>query len=547
MKYIATSIFALAQGVLPFVLPDNGQFVLPALNDNRNIEEIFSSLEKSIEQSVDRTFEVFEHAAGTRKQESYKPATQTSAFANNHYVAAFADVTAAHHHHDHQDRGSRGDYPGQDDTDPRDGTDPGDGPPYYRSPKEPPHHTPMPPSGIPRVPKPKMPPRDRTGPHNDKTLWDMIKDCKYTSRFYEYLKDDDKIVKMLQDTKSNTTVFAPSNQAFEKFDQFRKHHDVSKDMVHRVLLYHLSYGIHRSNDLRYHNTLVTMLPDDNLGKGMHQRVRLGLSHRGPTINFYSEFKMLDIFCKNGVIHAVDSILLPPPDILELVEVLPTEFSTSTNALARAGLLKELSKAGGNGLTIFVPSNRDWQKLGFKINAFLFSESGKPYLRALMKYHISPGNTLYSDALVTPGKKDKSEEIDVSNDMDDRSGFTHGYSHAYMPTMLEGKHLSVDITRLERFLSFRINGIASIIISDGIAKSGSIQVPDHVLMPPLSAEDRRHMSNTSRDDDEEEDVDETQSDLYAGLTVADLKSALEPHVRQEREELKKLEGLTTGEL
>jgi hypothetical protein len=46
--------------------------------------------------------------------------------------------------------------------------------------------------------------------------------------------------------------------------------------------------------LRYHNTLITKLPEDKLGKNMHQRLRIGLDHKGPNINFYSRFTMFDI-------------------------------------------------------------------------------------------------------------------------------------------------------------------------------------------------------------------------------------------------------------
>ena len=50
-----------------------------------------------------------------------------------------------------------------------------------------------------------------------------------------------------------------------------------------------------------------------------------------------------------------------------------------------------------GGTVFAPSNFAFQKLGPRINAFLFSHYGQKYLKALLKYHIVANETLYSDA------------------------------------------------------------------------------------------------------------------------------------------------------
>ena len=152
------------------------------------------------------------------------------------------------------------------------------------------------------------------------------------------------------------------------------------------------------------------------------------------------------------------MLLPPPEAKELLSILPTEFSTTTSALVRSGLINEIPKLRGKGMTLFAPSNRDWQKLGFKLNAFLFSDYGKPYLRAVMKYHISPNHSLYSDAVDVPSEN---KEVDSLDELDDPSGLHQGYSHVDLPTLLKDRRISVDITRLERFLSFRVNGMTSI--------------------------------------------------------------------------------------
>jgi hypothetical protein len=184
----------------------------------------------------------------------------------------------------------------------------GDGPPYYRNPKEPPHHTPSPPRAIPRVPRPRMPPKDHTGPHKDSTMWELISKSKHTTRFYEMAKKDNDVMDILKDTNRKTTLFAPSNNAFRELDQMLKDRDVPKDMMHRIMMYHLSDGCHESDDLRYRNTLSTMLSDNELGKGMKQRLRIGLSHEGPTLNFYSEVTMFDIVRTLLYIHQIHILI-----------------------------------------------------------------------------------------------------------------------------------------------------------------------------------------------------------------------------------------------
>lgn len=73
----------------------------------------------------------------------------------------------------------------------------------------------------------------------------------------------------------------------------------------------------------------------------------------------------------------------------------------------------------------------------------------------MKYHVVPGYSLYSDALVI------NEDSKSLDERDDPDGLTHGYSHSWIPTLLKDKHISADIHRFARFLSFRANGLNSI--------------------------------------------------------------------------------------
>ena len=84
--------------------------------------------------------------------------------------------------------------------------------------------------------------------------------------------------------------------------------------------------------------------------------------------------------------------------MEIIDLLPGEFSTLELGLAKTGLIHALNDTSNHvGGTLFAPSNFAFQKLGPKINAFLFSTYGQKYLKALLKYHVVANQTLYSDA------------------------------------------------------------------------------------------------------------------------------------------------------
>ena len=84
--------------------------------------------------------------------------------------------------------------------------------------------------------------------------------------------------------------------------------------------------------------------------------------------------------------------------MDIVTLLPGEFSTLELGLAKTGLIDKLNDTTKHiGGTLFAPSNFAFQLLGPRINAFLFSSYGQKYLKGLLLYHIVANQTLYSDA------------------------------------------------------------------------------------------------------------------------------------------------------
>jgi uncharacterized surface protein with fasciclin (FAS1) repeats len=305
------------------------------------------------------------------------------------------------------------------------------------------------------------------------TVYELINSSKYTTKLAKLINEYDDLVALLNGTTSNFTIFAPTDKAFAKIP----HHGdkkPSKDLILKVLSYHVSPDFYPAGRVLASHTIPTALDGEGLGK-QPQRLRVGLSLKGLTINFYSRVVAANIFGTNGVIHGVDSIILPPPPALKIISLLPGEFSTLQLALTKTGLGEALAQSSYTGGTLFAPTNFAFKKLGPRINAFLFSKYGEKYLKALLKYHIVANQTLYSDAFY-PAADAASKDVDSAT-------IPKGVFHVDLPTLLTSKSLSIDVARYGALINIRINGYTDVAVADGIAKDGVIHIPRSVLIPP----------------------------------------------------------------
>ena len=96
---------------------------------------------------------------------------------------------------------------------------------------------------------------------------------------------------------------------------------------------------------------------------------------------------------------------------------------------------------------------------------------------MLKYHVVANQTLYSDAYY---KADSTNE-----EAHKQNGIPKGIFHIDLPTLLKDKLLSIDVARFGRIISIKINAFSSVVIEDGIAADGVIQVVNNVLIPPKS--------------------------------------------------------------
>jgi hypothetical protein len=168
---------------------------------------------------------------------------------------------------------------------PKDGHHP-KGPKGHRHPKGPKgpkgHHHPKGPKGPKGHPHPKWPhppPKHGKGgkhhhhhhpPHHlNLTIYEAISKSKYTTIFAKYVDEDGDLVSLLNSTKANYTLFVPTDEALKKLP---KDFDPPKEVVKKVLQYHLAPGLLPSYKLAWLHTVPTTFIPKQLG-GFPQRVK----------------------------------------------------------------------------------------------------------------------------------------------------------------------------------------------------------------------------------------------------------------------------------
>ena len=244
------------------------------------------------------------------------------------------------------------------------------------------------------------------------------------------------------------TVFAPTDDAFAKLpagtiDELLK--PENKQKLTDILLYHVVAGKVMAADM----TALTSAPTV-LGKDVAIKVDMG--------NVYiNEAKVIiaDIETSNGVIHVIDSVLLPPAEDAMMekntivdIAVADGRFTTLVAALGAAELVETLS--GDGPFTVFAPTDDAFAALPAGTVESLLLPENKQKLTDILLYHVVSGKVMAADVV----------------------GLTSA------PTVL-GKNLTIKVQDGKVFL----NDTVQVIITDIEASNGVIHVIDAVLLPP----------------------------------------------------------------
>ncbi|MGB5368399.1 MAG: fasciclin domain-containing protein, partial [Polyangiales bacterium] len=165
-----------------------------------------------------------------------------------------------------------------------------------------------------------------------------------------------------------------------------------------------------------------------------------------TLNGDTGLVQTDIVADNGVIHAIDMVLLPPePKTVVDIAVEDGRFHTLVRALEQAHLVETLQ--GEGPFTVFAPTDEAFHKLPKALLHALFLYPSS--LRALLLYHVVPGDLAAGDVLAA-------EALET----------------------LQGATISVEADHPS------LNGSVGFVETDIKASNGVVHVIDGVLIPPV---------------------------------------------------------------
>ena len=236
------------------------------------------------------------------------------------------------------------------------------------------------------------------------------------------------------------TVFAPTDDAFAAagIDLTTFDTDEENATLSDILLYHVVSGSVSASDVTDGMNAEALNGDD---------LSFTVSSDGTVMVNGATVTSADVMASNGVIHVIDTVLMPPADLGDIPTVAQgTGIHTSlVAAVVQAELLSTLQ--GDGPFTVFAPTDDAFAAAGIDL-ASLDTDEGKAALTDILLYHVVAGEV--PSSAVTDGL------VAAAVNGDDLS-FTVG----------EG---------------VMVND-ANVVLADVPASNGVIHVIDKVLMPP----------------------------------------------------------------
>ncbi len=245
------------------------------------------------------------------------------------------------------------------------------------------------------------------------------------------------------------TVFAPTDEAFAKLpagtvETLLK--PENKGKLAGILTYHVVPG-------RVLAKQVVGLKGAKTVNG--QRVDISVND-GTVMVDGATVTATDIQCDNGVIHIIDSVILPADKNIPETAKAAGSFGTLLAAVGAADLAGVLS--GEGPFTVFAPTDEAFAKLPEGTVATLLKPENKQKLVDILKYHVVAGRVYSEDAVAAKTAK-----------------------------TLQGSPIGVSVSDSGAFINK-----AKLVATDIDAANGVIHVVDAVLLPPEKGADARQV-------------------------------------------------------
>lgn len=231
------------------------------------------------------------------------------------------------------------------------------------------------------------------------------------------------------------TVFAPTDEAFEALPEGTLE-NLTPEQLAEILQFHVINGEIESGDLAASQDVETLLGEEILVE----------ADGGVLVNGYSNVVTADVEAANGIIHAVDAVLLPQgyrdANVIDQAVELGN-FTTLASAIEQVGLTSTLKYKGD--FTVFAPTDDAFAALP----EGLLGSLSDAQLTEILTYHVLSGEVFAGDL--------SAEQTAAS---------------------LEGGEIFItsDGTNVT------VNGAASVVAADVDVSNGVIHAIDQVILP-----------------------------------------------------------------
>jgi len=239
------------------------------------------------------------------------------------------------------------------------------------------------------------------------------------------------------------TVFAPTNAAFTAALtalSIDKPALLARTDLPDILKYHVLPGKLMAADLNAFQTPATVQG----GMVIVEKSSAGVTFGGANVS------TPDLSCDNGVIHVIDSVVLPPSMNIVQTAQATADVSVLVEALVAADLTTTLSGTGP--FTVFAPTNAAFTALLTNLSVTKAELLARSDLPEILKYHVLSGKTMSSDLQASQS-----------------------------PATVQGS--TVAIMKDSAGVTF---GAAQVTLADTTCSNGVIHLIDTVVLPPTSS-------------------------------------------------------------
>ena len=192
-------------------------------------------------------------------------------------------------------------------------------------------------------------------------------------------------------SKGPFTVFAPTDEAFAKLPKGTLEtllKPENKAKLAAILTYHVVAGEVLAKDVKT-GAAVTV---------NGQRIELVAKDGKVTVDG-AKVTAADVKASNGVIHVIDTVILPSDQNIVQTAIKAGSFKTLATLIEKAGLVDTLS--GPGPFTVFAPTDEAFAKLPKEVVASLLTPEGKEKLTKILTYHVVSGR-VFSDKVASKG-------------------------------------------------------------------------------------------------------------------------------------------------